>query len=108
MTAAKTGPLSGLQVVEMAGLGPAPMAGQLLADLGANVIVVDRRAGERIDKDVNRRGKQSIALNMKSDGALKVFFSLIEKADILIEASAPASWSVSALDLTNASPEIRV
>ncbi len=89
MTAAKTGPLSGLQVVEMAGLGPAPMAGQLLADLGANVIVVDRRAGERIDKDVNRRGKQSIALNMKSDGALKVFFSLIEKADILIEGFRP-------------------
>ncbi|GHB34336.1 alpha-methylacyl-CoA racemase [Pseudovibrio japonicus] len=89
MTTTKTGPLSGLQVVEMAGLGPAPMAGQLLADLGANVIVVDRRAGERIDKDVNRRGKQSIALNMKSDGALKVFFSLIEKADILIEGFRP-------------------
>ncbi|MES0868305.1 CaiB/BaiF CoA transferase family protein [Pseudovibrio sp. SCP19] len=89
MTAAKAGPLSGLQVVEMAGLGPAPMAGQLLADLGADVIVIDRRTGERIDKDVNRRGKKSIALNMKSEGAVNVFFSLIEKADILIEGFRP-------------------
>ncbi len=89
MTTAKTGPLAGLQVVEMAGLGPAPMAGQLLADLGADVIVVDRRSGERIDKDVNRRGKKSIALNMKSEEAVKVFFSLVEKADILIEGFRP-------------------
>ncbi len=89
VTRQKTGPLAGLQVVEMAGLGPAPLAGQLLADLGADVIVVDRRTGERVDKDVNRRGKRSIALNMKSEGAKKVFFSILEKADILIEGFRP-------------------
>ncbi|KZL17729.1 E-cinnamoyl-CoA:R-phenyllactate CoA transferase [Pseudovibrio axinellae] len=87
--AQKSGPLVGLQVVEMTGLGPAPMAGQLLADLGAHVTVIDKRAGERIDKDVNRRGKKSIALNMKNEEAVKVFFSLITNADILLEGFRP-------------------
>lgn len=85
----KSGPLCGLKVVEMAGLGPCPLAGQLLADLGAQVIVVDRRSGERIEKDVNRRGKKSIALNMKSAEAKAVFFRLIETADILLEGFRP-------------------
>ena len=81
----KNGPLAGLKVIEMAGIGPCPLVGQLLADSGAEVIVVDRRSGERIEKDVNRRGKKSIALNMKSAEAKAVFFRLIETADILLE-----------------------
>ena len=57
------GPLSSLTVVEFSGLGPGPLAGQLLADLGARVIAVDRRAGPGDKTDINRRGKQSVVLD---------------------------------------------
>ena len=66
------GPLGSLQVVEFAGLGPAPLAGQLLADLGARVDVIDRASGAADVTDVNRRGKRSIALNLKSEAGRAV------------------------------------
>ena len=44
------GPLAGLKIVEFAGLGPAPLAGQLLADLGADVVVIDRKSGQNLIK----------------------------------------------------------
>jgi len=58
-----SGPLTGLKVVEMAGLGPAPFAGMILADLGAEVIVVDRIAtgatsSEQVRTQIARRGKK--------------------------------------------------
>jgi alpha-methylacyl-CoA racemase len=58
-----TGPLSGYTVVELAGIGPGPYAGQLLADLGADVIVVDRPGPGA--KAVDGRGKRSIILDLK-------------------------------------------
>ncbi len=84
-----SGPLSGLQVVEMAGLGPAPLAGQLLADLGADVIVIDR-AEAPVDKtDVNRRGKRSVVLDLKTDHGCHAAQTMINAAGIVIEGFRP-------------------
>lgn len=83
------GPLNSLKVVEFAGLGPAPLAGQLLADMGAQVTVIDRASGPGDPRDVNRRGKRSLALNLKSDAARAVAHALIAQSDILIEGFRP-------------------
>lgn len=83
------GPLSSLKIIEMVGLGPVPLAGQLLADLGAEVIVIDRKSGMNISKEVNRRGKKSIALNLKEQAGLDTALALIEKADVLMEGFRP-------------------
>jgi len=84
-----SGPLTGLKVVEMNGLGPCPLAGQLMADLGADVIVVDRKSGPADKHDINRRGKRSVALNLKSAEGVGAVKKLIESADILIEGFRP-------------------
>ena len=84
-----SGPLTSLKVIEMVGLGPAPLAGQLLADLGAEVIVIDRKSGMDISREVNRRGKKSIALNLKNEKGIEVARKLIASADILIEGFRP-------------------
>lgn len=83
------GPLTSLKVIEMVGLGPAPLAGQLLADFGAEVIVIDRKSGMDISREVNRRGKKSIALNLKEEQGIEVAKKLIASADILIEGFRP-------------------
>lgn len=83
------GPLSSLKIIEMVGLGPAPLAGQLLCDLGAEVIVIDRKSGDDISREVNRRGKQSIALNLKSEDGIAIALDLIKSADVLIEGFRP-------------------
>lgn len=87
-----SGPLTGIRVIELAGIGPGPLAGQLLADLGADVISVDRKAetpNPVRPKDANRRGKRSIAVNLKAEGASDVILKLCESADILIEGFRP-------------------
>jgi len=81
--------LSSIKIIEMVGLGPAPLAGQLLADLGAEVIVIDRKSGMDISEEVNRRGKKSIALNLKNPQGIKLALTLIENADVLIEGFRP-------------------
>ena len=94
MTAA-TGPLAGRRVIELAGLGPGPFAAMLLADLGADVIRVDRvvpgglqmGTGDRLD--VVNRGKRSIAVDLKSPQGRDVVLSLVETADALIEGYRP-------------------
>lgn len=83
------GPLTGLKIVEMTGLGPCPLAGQLLADLGADVVVIDRASAKADPTDVNRRGKRSVALNLKSDTGRQAAHRLIAQADILIEGFRP-------------------
>lgn len=84
------GPLDGLKVVEMAGLGPCPLAGQLLADLGADVIVIDRKSRSKRDvTDINGRGKRSVCLNLKSPDGVAAALRIIGKADILIEGFRP-------------------
>ncbi|MCF6321549.1 MAG: CoA transferase [Rhizobiaceae bacterium] len=82
-------PLAGLNVIEFAGLGPAPLAGQLLGDQGAQVIVIDRASGQTFDKEPNRRAKRSIALNLKHEQGIGLANILVSKADVLIEGFRP-------------------
>ncbi|WP_022957616.1 CaiB/BaiF CoA transferase family protein [Spongiibacter tropicus] len=86
-----SGPLSGLRVVEMAGIGPGPYACMLLSDLGAEVIRIERgvsgMGGQAGDATV--RGRRSIVLNLKSDDGLTVAKKLIDRADILVEGFRP-------------------
>jgi alpha-methylacyl-CoA racemase len=85
------GPLLGFTVIELAGIGPAPMAGMLFADMGAEVISVDRdthTSSERL-KDVSFRGKKSIALDLKKPAGVETLLKLVEKADALIEGYRP-------------------
>lgn len=83
------GPLSHLRVVEMAGLGPCPLAGQLLGDLGAEVTVIDRASGPANTKDINRRNKRSVSLNLKTEAGTEAARRLIDSADVLIEGFRP-------------------
>jgi alpha-methylacyl-CoA racemase len=84
---AKTGPLHGIKVIELAGIGPGPYAGQLLADLGADVIVIDRPGG--MPKAIDGRGKRSIVLDLKRPEAVEALLKLVETADVLIEGLRP-------------------
>ncbi|MGC1498211.1 MAG: CaiB/BaiF CoA-transferase family protein [Sulfitobacter sp.] len=83
------GPLASLKVVEFSGLGPAPLAGQLLADLGAQVTTIDRTAAPSDPTDINRRGKRSVVLNLKSQAGVAAAHALIAASDILIEGFRP-------------------
>lgn len=83
-------PLRGVQVIEMAGLAPAPFCGMILADFGASVIKVDRTRGSRGEQfDCLANGKKSIALDLKSSKGAEVFRSLCKKSDVLIEPFRP-------------------
>lgn len=84
-----SGPLASLKIVEFSGLGPAPLAGQLLADLGADVITVDRKAAPADPTDINRRGKRSVVLDLKSEVGLAAAKRLIAASDVLIEGFRP-------------------
>ncbi len=88
------GPLQGTRIIEFAGIGPGPFCGMLLADLGAEVVLVDRKGGAlpfnaQPKFDLTRRGKRSIALDLKQPGAPEVVLRLVEKADGLIEGFRP-------------------
>src|SRR6202034_4103445 len=87
------GPLSGCRVVELAGIGPGPFAGMILADLGAEVVRVDRPAageGPRAERfDVLGRGKKSVVLDLKRPEAVAVVLDLVAAADVLIEGYRP-------------------
>ena len=85
------GPLKGFKIIEIAGLGPGPFAGMILADMGAEVIIVERKADpkKRRIPDCNRRGKRSIALNLKDSKELEILLQLVEKADALFEGFRP-------------------
>ena len=85
-----SGPLSGVKVLEFAGIGPGPFCGMLLADMGAEVIRIDRKGGRGGSKfDVSSRGKKSIALDLKKPEAIETCLKLIEGADILQEGFRP-------------------
>jgi len=85
------GPIKGYVVLELAGIGPAPMAGMLLADMGATVIRIERPSGSTatITEPVSSRGKKSLVLNLKSELGLQTLLSLIERADVLIDPYRP-------------------
>jgi alpha-methylacyl-CoA racemase len=81
--------LAGIRVVEFAGLGPAPFAGMMIADMGADVIVIDRPDHTVTERADEHRGKRSIVLDLKSDEGRAVAWALIERADVLIEGFRP-------------------
>jgi alpha-methylacyl-CoA racemase len=89
------GPLHGVRVVEFAGLGPGPFCGMLLADLGADVVRIDRRGargglvGALGATSLLDRGKRSIALDLKDDDDLRVVRALVGRADVLLEGFRP-------------------
>ena len=85
------GPLAGLRVIEMAGIGPGPFCGMLLADMGAEVIVIERPAALRTlgAGDAMNRGKRSLCLDLKSPLGLQAVQALINSADALIEGYRP-------------------
>src|SRR5256885_10885351 len=89
------GPLSGIRVLEFEAIGPGPFAGMLLADMGADVLVVDRPAagdlGLKRERwfDVLMRGKRSVTLDLKADSGKEAALQLIARADALIEGFRP-------------------
>ncbi len=87
------GPLDGIRVIEMAGLAPAPYAGMILADFGADVIRVDRArlGGPKFDptRDYLARGKRSIGINMKDPRGVETLLRLVEASDVLLEPFRP-------------------
>jgi alpha-methylacyl-CoA racemase len=90
------GPLAGYRIVEMAGIGPAPFAAMLLADMGAEVIRVDRREaadlglpGRDVRFDVLHRGRRSIAVDVKADAGREVVKRLAAEADAIVEGFRP-------------------
>jgi alpha-methylacyl-CoA racemase len=91
------GPLSGVRVVEFAGIGPGPFAAMLLADLGAEVLRLDRKEGAAIAraigmdfaKDISNRGRPSAAVDLKNPESVALALDLLASADILIEGFRP-------------------
>ncbi|TIC89378.1 CoA transferase [Nocardioides sp. GY 10113] len=87
-----TGPLKGIKVVEIAGIGPSPHACMILADLGADVIRVERPGGQVLtggSHDLLNRGRPSVALNLKDPAAIATVLDLVEGADVLVEGMRP-------------------
>jgi alpha-methylacyl-CoA racemase len=85
-----SGPLSGLKIVEFAGIGPGPFCGMLLSDLGADVVRIDRKGGGRGSKfDVTARGRRSVALDLKTPEAVEACLTLLERADAAFEGFRP-------------------
>lgn len=85
------GPLNGFTVIELAGIGPAPMGGMILADMGAEVIRIERAGGPDplAMKDVSFRGKKSVILNLKDPAGVEVLLRMVENADVLIDPYRP-------------------
>jgi alpha-methylacyl-CoA racemase len=89
------GPLDGFKIVELAGIGPGPMAAMLLADMGATVLRVERLepAGLGVQRplncDVTLRSRKAIALDLKTEAGVKKVLQLVEQADALIEGFRP-------------------
>ncbi|SEP06730.1 CaiB/BaiF CoA transferase family protein [Aquisalimonas asiatica] len=85
------GPLKGVRVVEMAGIGPGPFCGMMLADMGADVLRIDRKTANAlpVDDPVTARGRRSVALDLKQPAGVETVLQLVEQADILIEGYRP-------------------
>ncbi len=92
----RRGPLAGIKVVEFAGIGPGPFCGMLLADMGAEVTLLERAGGTFASqlfgggrKAVANRGKKSLCIDLKHPDARTLVFKLINEADVLIEGFRP-------------------
>src|ERR1700744_6581598 len=86
----RQGPLTGLKVVEFAGIGPGPFSGMLLSDLGADVVRIDRKGGRGgSSTDITSPGRRSVALDLKQPAAVEICLKLMEKADVVFEGFRP-------------------
>ena len=114
------GPLEGIRIVELAGIGPGPFCAMLLADMGAEVIRVDRAAnvghddsrvggppGEEYRFNLLARGRRNIAVDLKNKDGVAAVLRLIDRADALSRGSVPASSSGSGSAPTSASRATR-
>ncbi|MFE3068341.1 CaiB/BaiF CoA transferase family protein [Streptomyces sp. NPDC059247] len=90
---AGNGPLTGVRVVELAGIGPGPFAAMLLADLGADVVRVDRPGGPGLGidpaRDLTNRNKRSVLVDLKGDDGPAAVLDLVARADVLVEGYRP-------------------
>jgi alpha-methylacyl-CoA racemase len=90
-----SGPLSGMKVIELAGIGPGPFCGMLLADMGADVLRIDRLDPADLglplspEFDIMARGRRSIGLDLKRAEAIETMLALVQRADVLIEGFRP-------------------
>ncbi len=91
----RMGPLTGLRVIEFEAIGPGPFAGMMLADMGADVLRIDRAEdtglglGSARAHDVMLRGRRSVTLDLKTPGGVQAALQLADKADALIEGFRP-------------------
>ena len=90
------GPLAGIKVIEMAGIGPVPLCGMMMSDMGAEVCLVERKSGASAEsslhvskRDMMKRGKQPIALDLKNPEDISSLLDLVVSADVLIEGFRP-------------------
>jgi alpha-methylacyl-CoA racemase len=89
------GPLEGVKILEVAGIGPGPFAGMMLSDMGADVVRIDRadrvRGGdpENPPKDILARGRRSVAVDLKNPEGIETVLSMVEQADVIIEGFRP-------------------
>ncbi len=89
-----TGPLRGVRVVELAGIGPGPHAAMILADLGADVIRIDRPGGQPLTggpTDLLNRGRPSVAVDLKHPDGVATVLDLVETSDVLLEGLRPGT-----------------
>ncbi len=105
------GPLKDIKVIEMAGIGPAPFCGMILADMGAEVISVERitAAGRGSSADIASRGKKSIAVDIRKPEGQEIIKKLVESADVLIEGFRPGVMEKNNLgpdELLNINPKL--
>ena len=86
------GPLDGVRVIELQGIGPGPYCGMMLADMGAEIVRIDRSAnvggsGGRVD--ILARGRRSIGVDLKNPEGVETVLKLVEQADVLIQGFRP-------------------
>ena len=90
-----SGPLNGIRVIEMAGIGPGPLAATMLSDMGADVVRVDRKSGLRINPmsgtkyELDGRGRRSVTIDLKQPEGTQACLKLLDQADIVIEGFRP-------------------
>ncbi len=89
------GPLAGVTIIEMAGLGPVPLAGLILSEMGARVVRIERKAKDQPflalppQFDLDRHGREILKIDLKQDEGLALALSLVEGADVLLEGFRP-------------------
>jgi len=91
----KGGPLAGLKILELAGIGPAPLCCSLMSDLGADVLRIDRNQDAKLGigrdrrTDLTRRGRKSVSVDLKHPKGIETVLKLVEEADVLVDPFRP-------------------